>query len=114
MVPTLADYFQTMGGRILEGREFTSAEVAAGSRVAVVNERFAAEFGGPREVLGRQLTNGGNSSKIIGVVRGMEFETDPSLANSNQVFVPAGPLAALFYVCGQSGRSRGRPPCRDP
>src|SRR4030095_14304932 len=36
MVPTLDDYFQTMGGRILEGREFTSAEVAAGSRVAVV------------------------------------------------------------------------------
>jgi hypothetical protein len=65
MVPTLADYFQTMGGRILEGREFTNAEVAAGSRVAVVNERFAGSFGGPREILGRQLTTGlGNSWTI--------------------------------------------------
>jgi ABC-type antimicrobial peptide transport system permease subunit len=107
MVPTLADYFQTMGGRILEGREFTSAEVAAGSHVAVVNERFAAEFGGPREVVGRQLTNGGNSSKIIGVVRGMEFETDSSLANSNQVFVPAGSPGGPFstFVARVDGRA---------
>jgi ABC-type antimicrobial peptide transport system permease subunit len=107
MVPTLADYFQTMGGRILEGREFTRAEVAAGSRVAVVNERFAAEFGGPREVLGRQLTNGENSSKIIGVVRGMEFETDPSLATSNQVFVPAESPGGFFstFVARVDGRA---------
>lgn len=90
MVPTLADYLQTMGGRILEGREFTDAEVAAGSPVAVVNERFAASFGGPRGVLGRRLTTGlGNSWLIIGVVRGMEFETDSSGATSNQVYAPA-------------------------
>jgi len=108
MVPTLADYFQTMGGRILEGREFTSAEVAAGNRVAVVNERFAAEFGGPREVLGRQLTMGPeNGWKIIGVVRGMEFETDPSLANSNQVFVPAESPGGFFstFVARVDGRA---------
>jgi putative ABC transport system permease protein len=107
MVPTLADYFQTMGGRILEGREFTGAEVAAGSRVAVVNERFAAEFGGPREVLGRQLTIGrGTGWKIIGVVRGMEFETDSSLANSNQVFVPAESPGGFFSTF--VGRVDGR------
>jgi putative ABC transport system permease protein len=108
MVPTLADYFQTMGGRILEGREFTDAEVAARSRVAVVNERFASEFGGPREVLGRQLTAGpGNSWTIIGVVRGMEFETDSSLANSNQVFVPAASPGGFFstFVARVDGRA---------
>lgn len=108
MVPTLADYFQTMGGRILQGREFTGAEVAAGSRVAVVNERFAAEFGGPREVLGRQLTIGrGAPWTIIGVVRGMEFETDSSLANSNQVFVPAESPGGFFstFVARVDGRA---------
>ncbi len=116
MVPTLADYFQTMGGRILEGREFTRAEVAAGSRVAVVNERFAAEFGGPREVIGRQLTIDGEIPwKIIGVVRGMEFETDSSLANSNQVFVPAESPGGFFSTfVAQSGRSRGGSPYYDP
>jgi putative ABC transport system permease protein len=108
MVPMFADYFQTMGGRVLEGREFTGAEVAAGSRVAVVNERFAAEFGGPREVLGRQLTIGrGIPWRIIGVVRGMEFETDPSLANSNQVFVPAESPGGFFstFVARVGGRA---------
>jgi putative ABC transport system permease protein len=108
MVPTLEDYFQTMGGRILEGREFTGAEVAVGSRVAVVNERFAAEFGGPREVLGRRLTIGGEIPwKIIGVARGMEFETDSSLANSNQVFVPAASPGSFFstFVARVDGRA---------
>jgi predicted permease len=108
MVPTLSDYFQTMGGRILQGREFTAAEVTAGSRVAVVNERFATEFGGPREVLGRQLTIGtGTGWKIIGVVRGMEFETDASLANSNQVFVPAESPGGFFstFVARVDGRA---------
>ena len=108
MVPTFEDYFQTMGGRILEGREFTGAEVAAGSRVAVVNERFANEFGGPREILGRQLTIGsGTGWRIIGVVRGMEFETDSSLAHSNQVFVPAESPVGFFstFVARVDGRA---------
>lgn len=108
MVPTLADYFQTMGGRILEGREYTQAEVAARSQVAVVNERFAASFGGPREVLGRRLTTGlGNSWKIIGVVRGMEFETDSSGATSNQVFAPAESPGAFVstFVARVDGRA---------
>ena len=108
MVPTLGDYFQTMGGRILEGREYTDAEVAARSRVAVVNERFAASFGGPREVLGRQLTTGlGNSWKIIGVVRGMEFETDSSGATSNQVYAPAESPGGFFstFVARVEGRA---------
>jgi hypothetical protein len=108
MVPTLSDYFQTMGGRILEGREFTGEEVAEGSRVAVVNQRFAAEFGGPREVLGRQLTFGsGPGWKIVGVVRGMEFETDSSLAHSNQFFVPAESPGGFFstFVARVDGRA---------
>jgi predicted permease len=107
MIPTLGDYFQTMGGRILEGREFTQAEVAARSPVAVVNERFAASFGGTREVLGRRLTAGETSWKIIGVVRGMEFETDSSGATSNQVFAPAESPGSFFstFVARVDGRA---------
>jgi predicted permease len=108
MVSTLADYFQTMGGRILEGREFTAAEVAAGSRVAVVNERFAAEFGGPREVLGRSVGIGRSTpSTIIGVVRGMEFETEPSQATDNQIYVPARSPGGFFstFVARVDGRA---------
>ena len=95
MVPVLSGYFQTMAGRILCGREFTDAEVRSGANVAVVNERFAAEFGGPQEVLGHQLTIEGElPRKIVGVVKGMDYETDPTTANGNQVFIPSATPAA--------------------
>ncbi|HEY2912351.1 MAG TPA: ABC transporter permease [Candidatus Angelobacter sp.] len=101
MLPVMADYFQTMGGRILYGREFTDIEVRNNAKVAVVNERFAASFGGPNAVIGHQLTIGKGAREIIGVVKGMEFETDPTLAHSNQVFVPSfnpGSFFSTFVV----------------
>jgi putative ABC transport system permease protein len=89
MIPVMSDYFQTMGGRILYGREFNDAEVRSEAKVAVVNERFASGFGAPENALGHQLTIQGLSPwTIIGVVQGMEYETDPTLANGPQVFIP--------------------------
>ncbi|HEX8815915.1 MAG TPA: FtsX-like permease family protein, partial [Terriglobales bacterium] len=89
MVPVFSDYFRTMGGHILYGREFNEAEVRASARVAVVNERFAAAFGTPADVIGRQLTMADTSRwKIVGVVKGMDYETDPTLVNPFQVFLP--------------------------
>ncbi len=105
MVPVLSDYFQTMGGRILYGREFTDAEVRSKAKVAVVNERFAREFGDPAEALGRQLTQGNNSRKIVGVVKGMDYMVDG--ANPTQVFVPADSPGGFFstFVARVNGRA---------
>jgi putative ABC transport system permease protein len=97
-----------MGGRILYGREFTDAEVRTGVKVAVVNERFAAGFGGPAEVVGHQLTAGRATPwKIIGVVKGMDYETDPTLAGSNQVFIPSEAPGSFFstFVARVDGRA---------
>jgi ABC-type lipoprotein release transport system permease subunit len=108
MVRVMAGYLQTMGGRVVQGREFTDVEVRTSSRVAIVNDVFSAGFGGPRNVLGRQLTFGrGPGWRIIGVAAGMEFETDPSLANSNQVFVPAQTPGGFFstFVARVDGRA---------
>ena len=88
MIPVFSDYFRAMGGRILYGREYNHAEVRSSARVAVVNEQFAAAFGDPSDAIDRQLTNGGSSWKIVGVVKGMDYETDPTLKNSFQVFIP--------------------------
>ena len=96
MIPVMSGYFQTMGGSILYGREFLDAEIRSGARVAVVNEKFAAAFAAPQDVLEHQLTNGRDTMKIIGVVRGMEYETDPTLKNSNQVFVPSSTPGSFF------------------
>jgi putative ABC transport system permease protein len=108
MVPVLSGYFQTMGSRILYGREFTDAEVRCGVKVAVVNERFAAGFGAPEDAVGHQLTIAGDTPwKIVGVVKGMEYETDPTVANSNQVFIPSETPGSFFstFVARVDGRA---------
>jgi ABC-type antimicrobial peptide transport system permease subunit len=107
-VPVLSGYFETMGGRILAGREFTDAEVRSGARLAIVNERFATGYGGPAHVVGHNLTIAGDESrKIVGVVQGMEYETDPTLVNSNQVFVPSESPGSFFstFVAHVDGRA---------
>jgi putative ABC transport system permease protein len=101
MVPVLSGYFQAMGGRILYGREFREGEVLSGAKVAVVNERFADGFGAARDAVGHQLTIGADTWKIVGVVRGMEYETDPTTAHGNQVFIPSsgpGSFSSTFVV----------------
>ena len=102
MVPIFSEYFQTMGGRILFGREFNDAEVRSGAKVAVVDERFAREFGSPADAVGRQLTIADAPpfvparSKIVGVVREMDYDTDPAVANEPQVFVPSTKPGVFF------------------
>jgi ABC-type antimicrobial peptide transport system permease subunit len=107
MVPVLSGYFQTMGGQILYGREFTDAEVRTGAKVAVVDERFAAGFGTPHDAVGHQLTNEEDTWKIVGVVKGMEYETDPTTANGNEVFIPSETPGSFFstFVARVDGRA---------
>jgi predicted permease len=114
MVPVFSDYFRTMGGRILFGREFNDAEVRSGAKIAVVDERFARAFGSPADALGRQLTIAGAppwvpaTSKIVGVVRRMDYQTDPTVADEFQIFVPAANPGIFFsstFVVGVAGRA---------
>jgi predicted permease len=101
MIPVMGEYFRTMGARILYGREFTDAEVHSGARVAVVNERFAAGFGAPQDAIGHQLTNENDRWTIVGVVKGMEYETDPTTAHGSEVFIPStnpGSFSSTFVV----------------
>jgi ABC-type antimicrobial peptide transport system permease subunit len=108
LVPVLSGYFRTMGGRIRYGREFTEAEVRSGAKVAVVNERFAAGFGAPQDAVGHQLTIEGDTPRtIVGVVKGMEYETDPTMANGNQVFIPSDAPGSFFstFVVRVSGQA---------
>ncbi len=100
MVPVLAGYFETMGGHILYGREFTAREVRSDAKVAVVNEQFARQFGSPADALGHQVTIGNKPpSKIVGVVRGTDYMSND--ANASQIFFPAhepGGFSPTFVV----------------
>jgi predicted permease len=107
MVPVLSGYFKTMGAQIVCGREFTEAEVRSGAKVAVVNERFAAGFGAPQDALDHQLTIGEDARKIVGVVKGMEYVSDPTTANGNEVFIPSASPGSFFstFVVRVDGRA---------
>jgi ABC-type antimicrobial peptide transport system permease subunit len=75
--------------------------------VAVVNEQFASGFGSPQDALDHQLTTEGDPPrKIVGVVKGMEYETDPTLVNGNQVFLPSETPGSFFstFVVRVDGR----------
>jgi ABC-type antimicrobial peptide transport system permease subunit len=109
IVPVFPDYFRTMGGRILRGREFTEAEIQSDTKVAIVNELFASEFGSPADAVGRQVTAGSNPSwRIIGVAKGMDYMTDG--ANAPQIFVPAQSPGGFFstFVARVNGRAEDR------
>jgi hypothetical protein len=97
IVPVMPDYFQTMGGRVLYGREISVAEVRNDAKVAVVNERFAAEFGSPQDALGHEVTLGRQPPrKIVGVAKDMDYNGGMFDANSMQIFVPANKPGAFY------------------
>jgi predicted permease len=48
-------WFQTLGTRLLAGRDFTERDVAAAPRVAIVNEAFARKYFGGQNPIGRRV-----------------------------------------------------------
>jgi putative ABC transport system permease protein len=58
--------------------------------------------------VGHQLTIEGDTPwKIVGVVKGMEYETDPTTANGNEVFIPSVTPGSFFstFVARVDGRA---------
>jgi putative ABC transport system permease protein len=83
-----ANYFKTMGIRLLAGREFTAQDTAAAPKVAIVSERIAHDYfpGGPRAALGRRVRLGERDEwlTVVGVVAdirqmGLDREVQPML-----------------------------------
>ncbi len=105
VVPVLPEYFRTMGGHMLYGREFTDAEIQNDAKVAIVNEQFAREFGLPADAVGRETTGRNSAWKIIGVVQRMDYMVDG--ANSRQIFIPSHSPGGFFstFVASVDGRA---------
>ena len=65
---TLADYFSTIGLRIVRGRAYTPAEVTAGARVVVISETLARDFWPGQDPVGQTLAPfDGSTDTVIGV-----------------------------------------------
>jgi hypothetical protein len=74
-VPASPGYFRAMGTEVIEGREFTSADLQRSEPVAVVNEAFARELGVPSGLAGRKIFSfwGKKEYTVVGVVRTERF-----------------------------------------
>src|SRR6478672_9494613 len=71
-------YFKTMQIPVLDGRDFTEADVRKDAKIAIVNKRFATHFFGDKSAVGRHLGQGDANAKldieIIGVVDDSLYE----------------------------------------
>jgi predicted permease len=96
-------YFQTMGIRLLEGRDFTALDVKENPKVVIVNRKFAQHFFGDKSAVGRHIARGGGPNRkfdteIIGVVEDSLYE-GPREGVRRQVFWPGwGNGGVAFYV----------------
>ncbi|MEO8679000.1 MAG: ABC transporter permease [Vicinamibacterales bacterium] len=96
-------YFETMGIKFLEGRDFRPLDAHEKATVAIVNRQFAEHFFPGQSAVGRHIGNGdGPKSKldieIIGVVENSLYE-GPREGVRRQVFIPNwGRNGATFYL----------------
>jgi predicted permease len=96
-------YFETMGIRLLEGRDFTAADVKEDAKVVIVNRKFAQHFFKDKSAVGRHIGRGLTPDtkfdiEIIGVVEDSLYE-GPREGVRRQVFWPNwGKNSAVFYA----------------
>jgi len=103
-------YFETMRIPVLEGRDFTRADVKENSKVAIVNRKFADHFFHGQSAVGRHvgLDSGPNVKldiEIVGVVADSLYE-GPRQGIHRQLFLPNwGRNNATFYLRTQTSSS---------
>jgi predicted permease len=68
------DYFKTLRVAVLAGREFSPADNAASTPVAIINDALATRMWGSAEAaVGKRLRSGGPWLEIIGVVQDLKY-----------------------------------------
>jgi len=105
------DWFQTLGVRLVRGRDFSDADRRGGPRVVVINETAARTFYPNEDPIGRPVAVGQGgfhvgSAEIIGIVSDVRFETLEDIPVPD-VFIPylqAPRAEGILFV-----RSSGRP-----
>jgi hypothetical protein len=88
-------YFETMGIPRVAGRDFRG-EIASGPKTAVVNRAFVERFFGGENPIGQQVTGGGATYQVVGVVGNVKTaslgeEFTPVLYRSLQQNIGAEP-----------------------
>ncbi|MCK7593538.1 ABC transporter permease [Pseudomarimonas salicorniae] len=99
------NFFDTLGVRLLAGRDFAASDTGERPRVAIVNQRFAEKFGLGREAVGKRMGLGSGNVEldieIVGIVAGSSYDSIRD-QGKEQFFLPrrqtGGHPQMLFYV----------------
>jgi putative ABC transport system permease protein len=100
--PVSAEYFETVGMRLLRGRFFERRDGQSSPRVAVVNESFASRMWPGEDPIGRTLKQGwpedkGDWREVIGVVADVKFN---GITNETplQVYLPLDQVSMRYLA----------------
>jgi predicted permease len=69
-----AGFFDTMGIRMLDGRDFTGRDSGPSASAVVVNEAFGRRFFPGQSLVGRQFDRDGDLLEIVGLVRDAKYD----------------------------------------
>ena len=68
-------YFDLLGIRLLDGRDFMERDTAEAPMVIIVNETFANRFFHGRNPIGRKVNIEGNRATVVGLVKDSKYHT---------------------------------------
>jgi predicted permease len=80
-------YFDVLGIRMLEGRDFTERDTAEAPRVIIVNQTFADRFFHGGNPIGRKVRYEGRESTVVGLVKDSKYH-NPIEARMPFFYVP--------------------------
>lgn len=95
VVAVAPGYFETMGTRLIRGREFTDADRVGGEPVAVINVSLAQHLFGESNPVGVFASIGGHRQRVIGVAQDVL---------QRELEATAAPVA--YFPIAQEGLSR--------
>ncbi|HTX39798.1 MAG TPA: ABC transporter permease [Bryobacteraceae bacterium] len=99
IVPASEGYLETIGIPVLRGREWTAEEVAAGRRLALINEVAAARFWPGRDPIGKRFSidvqPGQPWLEVIGIVKATH-EDSPDQPPSPAIYLPMEQAQPFF------------------
>lgn len=68
-------YFETLGARILKGRDFTARDGPGAPKVMIVNEAMAQQFWPNQDPIGKRVTFHAEVREVVGVVKAFKLRT---------------------------------------
>jgi predicted permease len=108
------DYFATLGIRLLDGRDFTTADTEGRPDVVIVNETLARTYWPGESAVGKRIGSPDAWQEIVGVANDVQSPTDAGEASTRfQSYRPLAQESQGNLTVAVRGKSR-QPQCGKP